>query len=127
MKVDVYRNLNDDCISVRSRESEDYGAVVSHEQKVHISDAVFVVQQSGRQRVIESGQKNVHAFVRGKWDESEKVICGEPVTYNPYEYGHFVHEETEQPVASAELVAVTTGGVSANGLTYCADNTTMKQ
>jgi hypothetical protein len=117
MKVDVYLNLNEECVSVRSRESEDYGRVVAHKQKVHVSDAEFVVQPSGREKCRESGVKNVHAFVRGEWTESEKVVYGERVTYNPFEYDTFVHKESEEPVESADLVMVTAAGnISANGL-----------
>jgi len=119
MRVDVYRNLNDDCLSIKSRESGiRYGQVVSHEQKVHIQEPEFVVQPAGRQRARETRVRNVHAFVRGEWDEREKVLCGEPVTYNPFKYDYFVHAETKEPVASAELCMVSTSGVSAKGLSY---------
>lgn len=117
MKVDCYLNLHDECVSVRSRETESYGQVVSHEQKVHVADAEFVVQPAGREKCRETGTKNVHAFVRGKWDESEKVLDGEPVTYNPYEYDSFVHCESEEPVSGAECVMVAANGnVFAEGL-----------
>lgn len=120
MRVDVYRNLNKDCLSVKCLVpgSDRYGIVVSHEQKVHIQSPEFVVQDAGRQRARERGVRNVHAFVRGEWNEREKVLCGEAVTYNPFKYDHFVHAETERPVESAELSAVTTSGVSAKGLKY---------
>lgn len=120
MRVDVYRNLNKDCLSVKCLipGSDRYGIVVSHEQKVHIQEPEFVVQDAGRQRARETGVKNVHAFVRGEWDDSQKVVCGEPVTYNPFEYDHFVHAETEEAVTSAETVAVTTNGIRAKDLSY---------
>lgn len=119
MRVDIYRNLNKDCLSVKSLESGlRYGTVISHEQKVHIQSPKFVVQDSGRQRARESGVRNVHAFVRGEWDESEKIVCGEPVTYNPFEYEHFVHAELKEPVKSAERCAVTVNGVFAKDLSY---------
>jgi hypothetical protein len=120
MRVEVYRNLNRDCLSVKclALGSERYGLVVSYEQKVHISSPKFVVQDSGRERVRERGVRSVHAFVRGEWDEREKVLYGEPVTYNPFEHDHFVHAESDRPVESAELAAVTTNGVRAKGLSY---------
>jgi hypothetical protein len=123
MKVDVYRNLHDDCLSVRSRETEDYGTVVSHEQKIHVRDAQFVVQQAGQQKARENGCKNVHAFVRGVWNEESKVLDGEPVTYDPFEYDHFVHAESEEPVAKASRTAVTTKGVYATGLEFLTETT----
>lgn len=118
MLVDTYINLNKGCVSVRSRESEDYGRVVAHRPKIHVSDVEFVVQPSGRQRARESGVRNVHAFVRGNWDESQKIVSGQSVTYNPFEYDQFVHAETERPVESAEHAAVTSEGVWAVGVSY---------
>lgn len=123
MKVDVYRNLQDDCLSVRSREAEDYGTVVSYEQKVHVRDVQFVVQQAGQKKARETSRKNVHAFVRGVWDEGQKVLYGEPVTYDPFEYEHFVHVESELPVSSASRTAVTTEGVYATGLEFLTEST----
>lgn len=118
MKVDVYLNLHRDCVSVRSRESEDYGTVVAHRPKVTVEDVSFVVQPSGRQKCIEEGVKNVHAFVRGKWNDNRRVLMGERVTYNPFEYQQFVHAEDERPVASAEVAMITRKGVFAEGLEY---------
>ncbi len=120
MRISVYRNLNKDCLSVKCLVpgSDRYGIVVSHEQKVHIKDAEFVVQDAGRERARETSRRNVHAFVRGEWDDSQKVVCGEPVTYNPFQYEHFVHAESKEPVESAAVAAVTTSGVRANGITY---------
>jgi hypothetical protein len=126
MKIDAYANLNDRCVSVKSREPDNYGRVVAHRPKIHIADAEFVVWPSGRQRARERGVKNVHAFVRGKWDESEKVVCGDPVAYDPFEYDHFVHAESERPVESAERCAVTMNKVYANGLSYLAETETIK-
>lgn len=124
MRVDVYRNLNKHCLSVKCLVpgSDRYGIVVSHKPKVHIQEPEFVVQEAGRERVRETGLKNVHAFVRGEWNAREKVLSGEPVTYNPFEYDQFVHEETGEPVESAELASVTTSGVWAKGLSYYGDN-----
>lgn len=118
MKVDAYLNLNRDCISIRSRESEDYGTVVAHRPRLTVVNAEFVVQPAGRERVRETGVKNVHAFVRGEWDDSVKVMDGEKVTYNPYEYDSFVHAESEEPVARAEATNVTKKGVYARELEY---------
>ena len=118
MKIDCYLNLNKDCVSVRSRESEDYGTVVSHEPKVHVRDVEFVVQPSGRQKVREEQVKNVHAFVRGKWDESKQVLYGTKVDYDPFGVGEFFEKETGRVVRGADLCCVTRQGVSAEGLEY---------
>lgn len=112
MKVDVYRNLQKECISVRSRKS---GLVVDHVDEVRVRDVQFVVQPAGRRRVIEEQRKNVHAFVRGIRDESLSVPESDPieVTYDPYEYESFVVRETEQPIEEAAVAIVTPSGVRA--------------
>jgi hypothetical protein len=116
MKVDVYLNLNRDCVSVKSRESGDYGIVVSHEHKVHLRDVEFVVQKAGQQKCREQKVKNVHAFVRGKWDENVTVHDGDYVTYNPFRHDEFYSPDLDAYVSSADRVAVTRKGVFAKGL-----------
>jgi hypothetical protein len=116
MKVDVYINLIRDCVSVRSRETEDYGTVVSQEQKVRINNPSFVVQESGRQRVIEDGIKNVHAFVRGEWDGSLQIVHGDYVTYDPFEHEQFYCPDMDSYVSEAEKCSVSRSGVFAEGL-----------
>lgn len=66
MHVDVYLNLNMSrpgapVLSIRHR-----GLVIGHARAVRIDGATFPVQPAGRQRVLDSGVKNVHAFVRGE-------------------------------------------------------------
>lgn len=114
MKIDVYRNLNDDCLSIRSREPEDYGQVVAHKQKISVRDAEFVVQESGQQKCREEGVKNVHAFVRGEWDDTVTVLYGNYITYNPYKHDNFYSPDLDAEVEAADEVIVTTNGVYAN-------------
>ena len=60
MKVEVYKNLRKQCYSIRQK-----GKVIGYALVLAMSNVDFVVQQGGRARVLESGQKNVHAFLRG--------------------------------------------------------------
>ena len=60
MKVEVYKNLRKQCYSIRQK-----GKVIGYALVLAMSNVDFVVQQGGRKRVLESGQKNVHAFLRG--------------------------------------------------------------
>lgn len=98
MKVDVYLNSDDDTVSIKSREPEDYGRVVAHQQKVGMRNVEFVVE-------------NAHSFVRGEWDERVYVVHGEHVTHDQYEY-----------VATASECEVTTNGVFAKDLTRYEEN-----
>lgn len=56
---DVYKNLHKDCWSVKDRTM---GHVIRHERSVLLCDVSFIVGRKGRQRVIDSGRKNVHAL-----------------------------------------------------------------
>ena len=83
-KVDVYRNLNSDCWSVRQ------GArVVCHTDYITLQNCEFVVQPAGRRRVLIEQKKNVHAFVRGylcspRESDYTPAFSWEYVKYNPY-------------------------------------------
>jgi len=118
MKIDAYLNLHKDCVSVRSREQEDYGEVVVHRPKIHVSDVEFVVQPAGRAKARETGTKNVHAFVRGEWDDAKTVRHGTRVGYDPFGVGEFFEKESGRIVEGCDLACVTRTGVSAEGLRY---------
>jgi len=93
MKVDVYWNLHKNIFSVRHK-----GKVIDHVEKLLIRYPTFVVQQGGRRRVLETKQKNVHAFVRGyffHFDQEPIADNVEQVTYNPYKYDSFVNKKDE--------------------------------
>lgn len=99
MRVEVYFNLHKKTFSVRSCRT---GRVILHTDNVHINNPKFVVRQSGRDRVLREGKKNVHAFVRG-----DITFFGfdrptlDTLTYNPYKYASFVDKQTEEPVYNA--------------------------
>lgn len=114
MKVDVYRNLNKDCFSVRSRETNNYGRVVGHCESITIVDAEFIVQKSGQKKVRKTGIKNVHAFVRGVRDDTKTITGGQThVRYNPFETDHFVDDSGEH-IFSAACVSLSGNGVVAS-------------
>lgn len=60
--ADVYRNLNKRGIWYSVRQG---GKVVAHAKTVLLHDVRFIVSEAGRQRVLRTGRRNVHAFVRG--------------------------------------------------------------
>lgn len=106
MRVEVYFNLHKKTFSVRSAKS---GKVLLHTDEVHIENPEFVVRQSGRNRVLSEGRKNVHAFVRG--DATFFRYTNRPMldtlTYNPYRYASFVDKQTEEPVYKASRAWLT--------------------
>jgi hypothetical protein len=65
-KVEVYWNARVRAFSVRENAFGRGNIVVGHARRLLIRDATFSVSAAGRRRVIETGHKNVHAFVRGE-------------------------------------------------------------
>lgn len=102
--VKVYRNLRDKCYSVQYR-----GKVIAHVDSIVLKRAAFVVSEAGRQRVIKSKRKNVHAFVRGYVSMREALDKGMRVSYNPYVAGNFAVGEI--PIHHADEVHLTKRGV----------------
>lgn len=94
----VYRNLmrNDGVwYSLMQR-----GLVVGHATEVALVDVRFIVREGGRVRVVNTGVKNVHAFVVGRLVPSllqasmhdRATSCAEwrPARYNPRHCGAFI-------------------------------------
>ena len=113
-KVDIYLNLHNRLWSVKNRKT---GRVIFHSDRVAVSDVTFIVQKSGRNRVLKEKQKNVHAFVRGTLCSVPDYITGSEITYNPYKFSSFVTMNDFSPVVSADIV-VLNDSVLAQGLNY---------
>lgn len=119
--VSAYRNLRKNMWSVSCPKS---GLVLCHCTSIILLDAVFPVSETGRQRVLETRHKNVHAVIRGRVADSwmlnmfsgfmKRVREGRAfdgciwnyhdVTYDPYKYESFVDRETEEPILAARVV-----------------------
>jgi len=108
-RVYVYWNLHKDLFSVRRD-----GRVRRHANHVQLRNVKFSVSEAGRQRVLASKNKNVHAGIRG--DDCDtlpefKTRGWRRVTYNPYLFDHFVTANGHEPLAGAEEIV----GKSVNG------------
>lgn len=84
MKVEIYWNSKVKAFSVRALDGRKKGKVVGHAKKLLIRDALFVVREAGRQLVLSSGYKTVHAFVRG---ELSAVVWEDPCMINDWTRG----------------------------------------
>lgn len=85
-RVYVYRNLHTGDFSVRQS-----GIVIGHTDSILLQDCRFLVSQKGRQRVIRTGRKNVHAGVSGyNSGDMLKIEYLTPVKYNPYKTMFFM-------------------------------------
>ena len=133
-KVFVYRNLHKKCYSLRQN-----GLVFARAGWVLLGGAPdigmatgFRVSESGRQKVVATKRKNVHAFAWGYNDtvngdtlygpEHESFIKDTfralleggqltQVSYNPYKHRFFFDKATECPVGYARQIFLTPDGV----------------
>lgn len=142
MKLLAYRNLHNGLISLKDPKQ---GVVVAHTEVAVFKNAEFRVGEKGRQRVIQTKQKNVHAFVSGelvagtgakffKNRETPEMVDAfyssasllkeldcidefEVISYNPYRFGSFYRKSDSMPVTRASLVIVKSdGSILAKGI-----------
>ncbi len=140
MKVFIYRNLNRSghMYSIKSLEGISKGKVIGYAPRIVVENAELRVSQAGRDRVLKTKRKNVHAGVVGDlymvsgWitrmhnSQADFLYCNEqdfcrafpietPITYNPYLYQTFVNLKTGQSVFKADRVTFSNGivGISA--------------
>lgn len=113
-KVDVYVNLNktkqlpesERHIPVYSVRDCETNKVVFHCRQLALADCTFVVKEAGRQRVIKTNQKNVHAWCSGTLtafsDSTSADISGYTTAYyNPYKTPSFI-DQNNSKVSSAK-------------------------
>src|SRR6266446_2267996 len=109
----VYRNLKHGRKSQPLYSIMQNGRVLARRHCILLSNCTFVVRETGRQRVICEGRKNVHAFVVGRLASKEFTPKGEiggcmgidetgrnlpvGITYNPYKAGYFVSRDFTLP------------------------------
>lgn len=104
-RVRVYFNLHKRLYSVICWESGDErkGKVILHTKQVILDDCVFIVQPAGRARVLETRQKNVHAYIQGRWSRQAPTDGpAKSLSYNPYRADTFMSLGT--PVLGASRV-----------------------
>ncbi len=113
MKAFVYFNLRKKCYSIKALEGENKGRVIAHARRVYMEDVTFKVSEAGRQRVLSTKRKNVHAGVQGTLighvphgavsaPEFDRTGLTK-ITYNPYKRGAFV--TVNDPVIEARYAA----------------------
>lgn len=104
MKVFVYFNLHKKCWSIKALEGANKGRVVAHMNQLTIHNATFKVSEAGRQRVIKTKHKNVHAGVVGILSQYEHDF-GTQVSYNPYKYNKFYIKSNDTLIDAASKVS----------------------
>lgn len=87
-RVRVYFNLHKHTFSIQRRSDKGW-RVSDYADEVLLEDVSFKVSEAGRQRVLATGQKNVHAFVTGTLvSEVPPTTIG--VRYNPHQSSKFI-------------------------------------
>ncbi len=80
------------------------GRVIQHVDFCILRNVQFVVRQGGRNKVLQTRRKGVHAFVKGEvvedWADLPKMAF---ITYNPYLYSSFVLEYDKQPIYYSDM------------------------
>lgn len=111
--VRVYRNLNTGTLSAQEKVGGSW-KVTGHPSRVKLKNAKFLVNEGGRQRVVKSGQKNVHAYIQGEMVGNGSV-SGDKVTYDPYKMDSF--KARGKKIKNAKEVSVdSSGNIRAIGL-----------
>lgn len=110
----VYRNLNKGGYSIKQ-----FGKVVAHSKALCLSDCTFIVRESGRKRVLETGHKNVHAFIKGLYRPNGMGTTAKrndlpcKIVYNPFDKGYFYWDHfPNKPLKSALFLILDTQKVA---------------
>jgi hypothetical protein len=106
-EVHIYRNLHNHKISVQGRVGNSW-KVIGHVENCILSEVSFIVQESGRKRVLRDRQKNVHAWAKGNLiaEIDATIITPVSLMYDPYQHQGFVERKTENLIASCRYLAV---------------------
>lgn len=117
----IYRNLNGQCWSGRAVDGRFAGKVCFHADSIALYDAIFKVNMRGRDRVLATGRKNVHAGVIGvlapdhDWLAMADEYLDTEVSYNPRRCGVFTVAGKFTPVLDATHIHFGTDGKARAG------------
>lgn len=120
MKVFVYRNLHKAKYSIKALDGRHKGKVIGYGNRLTMTQCQFKVSEPGRQRVLSSGHKNVHAGVVGHIISCEDLesrlpntidtkqtdipFRGVQISYNPWKTGTFTTTKTRNSIRGAAYV-----------------------
>lgn len=89
--VMVYRNLHKKMYSIKQNK-----VVVAHAERLCLASFECIVNESGRQKVLQTKQKNVHAYIKGKYATSGMGTSAERndlpavIKYSPFKNKTFI-------------------------------------
>lgn len=92
--VKVYKNLHNGLWSIKDAKT---GLVLGHTSELSLHVCMFIVSESGRQRVLKEKKENIHAYVIGYYHCDKAVFTdGVVITYNPHKDSHFTTLESNR-------------------------------
>lgn len=100
-EVEVYRNLKNGKFSIRCKST---GYVLAHGDDFYLTNVRFTVNEKARERVLQTKQRNVHAYAEGYFTSNVSLVNKKEVTYQPYKKGSFYLKETGEDVVKAESI-----------------------
>lgn len=94
-----------DCVSVKHGNDP-----TVYTSMLELVDVVFCVREGGRQATLNSGVKNVHAWVTGQAVPTADVLVPfaqwREAKYNPRKAAHFYDAETLEPLTTASAACI---------------------
>lgn len=102
-------------ISIKNKKSK---LVIAHTNQIMLRDCEFIVNECGRNRVLKTNSKNVHAFIKGYITDSGMGVDASGslparILYNPYNTNTFLCENLTAipfPVYKARTVILNQRG-----------------
>ena len=118
--VRVFKNWKLGCWSIFQD-----GRLRASARQVLLTDVEFLVRESGRQRMLREGRRNVHAYAVGRLLEHVHpedgrelpALAGREVFYDPRRYASFVERDGGAAVAGAALAQFDEHGLRCAGIT----------
>lgn len=87
----VYKNLHKDMYSIKQGKR-----IVAHAERLCVASFECIVNEKGRRRVLRTGHKNVHAYIKGRYETSGMGTSAErndlpaEIKYDPRKYKTFI-------------------------------------
>lgn len=119
LPIRVFRNLTKRGVWYSIQQNR---LTVAHAERVCISDAKFIVNQKGRERVVRTKRKEFHAYIEGMYTTSGMGTSAKDndlpaiIKYDPFKYKEFTCTNltiNEFPVAGAMFSICDENGVKA--------------
>jgi hypothetical protein len=109
----VFRNWKRHCYSIMQG-----GLLCASAREVVLGEVEFIVRNSGRERMLATGRKTVHAFAVAKLIERvhphavEQLIVrdGRALIYDANRFETFVNAESLEPITSAQILHLHASG-----------------